>query len=95
MAAQAFRMDILLIALTVGLPVLKFVLFPARTMGRGGNWTIVGALMIVGLMMAIWFGMQSLSDTASLFGTASAVAAKPGEAPPAQLPDLDTLAQLF
>ena len=87
-------MEILLLVLTVGLPILKFVLFPARTMGRGGNWTIIGALMIVGVMMAVWFGVQSLTDTGML-GTASAVAAKPGDSTPAQSADLDTLAQLF
>jgi hypothetical protein len=87
-------MDILLLVLTVGLPLLKFVLFPARAMGRGGSWTIVGAVMIVGLMMALWFGIQSLSDTATTLGAASAVAAKPGD-PPAGMPDLDGLAQFL
>jgi len=56
-------MDIALFALGIGLPIAKFVLFPAKTMGRGGNWTIVGALMIVCLMMALWFGIQSLTGT--------------------------------
>ena len=86
-------MEILLLVLTVGLPILKFVLFPARAMGRGGNWTIIGALMIVGVMMAIWFGVQSMSDTGML-GTSTAVAAKPGDPAPAQSADLD-LSQLF
>jgi hypothetical protein len=91
-------MEILLLALTVGVPLIKFILFPARTMGRGGNWTIVGAAMIVGLMMVLWFAMQSLSDTAS--DVAGAGTAKPG-GPPAQqqqqtdLPDLDGLTQLL
>lgn len=87
-------MEILLLVLTVGLPILKFVLFPARAMGRGGNWTIIGALMIVGVMMAIWFGVQSMSDTGML-GTATAVAAKPGDPAAAQSADLDSLSQLF
>ena len=56
-------MDIALFALGVGLPIAKFVLLPAKTMGRGGNWTIVGALMIVCLMMGLWFGIQSLTGT--------------------------------
>ena len=51
-------------AATVGLPLIKIVLFPARAMGRGGNWTLIGAAMIVGLMMALWFGVQSFSDPA-------------------------------
>ena len=88
-------MEILLLVLTVGLPILKFVLFPARAMGRGGNWTIIGALMIVGVMMAVWFGVQSLTDTGNLLGTGSAVAAKPGDPPPAPASDLDSLSQLL
>lgn len=55
-------MDILIIALTIGLPLIKFLLFPARAMGRGGNWTIYGAMMIVGVMMVIWLGVRSLGD---------------------------------
>jgi len=44
--------------------------------------------------MAIWFGVQSVSDTGML-GTSTAVAAKPGDpAAPAQSADLD-LSQLF
>lgn len=70
-------MDILLIALTIGLPLLKFIFFPARAMGRGGNWTVMGAVMIVAIMMALWFGIQSwtapptTSDTASVATPAS------------------------
>ena len=78
MPGDSGGMDILLVALGIGLPILKFVLFPARTMGRGGNWTIMGALMIVGLMMALWFGMQSLTSDAAP-GDATATAAQSSE----------------
>jgi hypothetical protein len=84
-------MEILLIVLTVGLPLLKFVLFPARTMGRGGNWTIVGAVMIVGLMMALWFGLKSFTDVTGDPQAASATAAAAGTG----VPDLSALAKLF
>lgn len=80
-------MEILLIVLTIGLPLLKFVLFPARTMGRGGSWTIIGAIMIVGLMMALWFGMKSFADVS---GDTQA-AAQAG----AQVPDFVALAKLL
>ena len=83
-------MEILLIALTIGLPVLKIVLFPARTMGRGGNWTLLGAAMIVAMMMAIWFGMQSLTDVGD-----AVAASGPTPAGTAQLPDLDALSKLL
>ena len=74
MPGDSGGMDILLVALGIRLPILKFVLFPARTMGRGGNWTIMGALMIVGLMMALWFGMQSLSGNTAPGDNADATA---------------------
>lgn len=60
---MALGMEILLLALTVGLPLIKIVLFPARAIGRGGNWTLIGAAMIVGLMMVLWFGVQSFTDS--------------------------------
>ena len=87
-------MEILLLVLTAGLPIIKIVLFPAKTIGRGGNWTIVGAAMIVGLMMALWFGVQSVTDTAGDLAT-DAATTKTAAAPAGQLPDLDGLSQLF
>ncbi len=69
-------MDIILLLVTLGLPIMKIVLFPARTMGRGGGWTIVGAAMLVCLMMAIWFAVQSASNTAA--DVASATSATSG-----------------
>jgi hypothetical protein len=62
MGMEARRtMDLLLLALTIGLPLLKFVLFPARAVGRGGGWTIAGAVMIVGFMMLLFFTVQSFT----------------------------------
>ena len=81
----------LLLALTIGLPILKIVLFPTKTIGRGGNWVIVGAAMIVAMMMVLWFGMQSISDT-----TGTATAAPPDSADQkAEAAGLDALAKLF
>lgn len=85
-------MEIWLIALTVLLPILKFVLFPARTMGRGGSWTIVGAIMIVVMMMALWFGMQSLTDTV---GTMNSSTGKPSSEAAQQAKELNALSNLF
>jgi len=83
------RMDLLLLALTIGLPLIKILLFPARTMGRGGSWTLVGAGMIVVVMMALWFGVRSLSDVCSALATSSTATA----AATPQLPDFDGLAK--
>ena len=57
-------MNAILIVISVSLPLLPLVLFPAKTIGRGGVWTIVGAAMIVGVMMLIFFGMQELTGDA-------------------------------
>lgn len=87
-------MDLLLVALGIGLPLLKFVLFPARAMARGGHWRLVGAVLIVGLMMGLWAGVRSLGDVATAFTSpGTAVAAAPDKA--LTLPDLENLAHLF
>lgn len=85
-------MEILLLALTIGLPLIKILLFPARTMGRGGNWKFVGAAMIVALMMALWFGMQSVSDSA---GDANAATAQATDGSTLKQADIDALAKLL
>ena len=85
-------MEILFLALTAGLPIVKILLFPARTMGRGGNWTFVGAAMIVALMMALWFGMQSVTDTV---GEASASTGQASDSSTLKQSDIDALAKLL
>lgn len=85
-------MEMLLLALTIGLPIIKILLFPARAMGRGGNWTLVGAAMIVALMMALWFGMQSVSDSAG-DATVTANTADGGAA--IKQADIDALGKLL
>jgi hypothetical protein len=68
-------MDMLLLALTIGLPLLKFVVFPARAVGRGGGWTIAGAVMIVGYMMLLFFTIQAFTGGPSTPAQAKAPAA--------------------
>jgi hypothetical protein len=68
-------MDMLLLALTIGLPLLKFVVFPARAVGRGGGWTIAGAVMIVGYMMLLFFTIQAFTGGTSSPAQAKAPAA--------------------
>jgi hypothetical protein len=88
-------MDLLLLALTIGLPLLKFVLFPARAVGRGGGWTIAGAVMIVGFMMLLFFTIQSFTGTPTSTAQAkSAPAASPSDQQEVQaLHDLASLLQ--
>jgi hypothetical protein len=68
-------MDLLLLALTIGLPLLKFVVFPARAVGRGGGWTIAGAVMIVGYMMLLFFTIQAFTGNSASTAQAKAPAA--------------------
>jgi hypothetical protein len=96
MAMEARRtMDLLLLALTIGLPLLKFVLFPARAVGRGGGWTIAGAVMIVGFMMLLFFAVQSFTGTSTATAQAkSTAAASPSDQQEVQaLQDLTKLLQ--
>ena len=53
--------QILIIASIVG-PLLPFLLFPGRLIGRGGIWVAVGAAMLVGIMMLVFFSMQDLGS---------------------------------
>jgi hypothetical protein len=53
-------MNAILIAVSVAGPLLPVVLFPTRFFGRGLTSTIVGAAMLVGMMMAMYFGMQAM-----------------------------------
>ena len=78
-----------MLLLTIGLPIMKIVLFPTRAVGRGGNWVIVGAAMIVAMMMVLWFGMQQFSDTAGDAAAAHAGADK------SDAIDFDALAKLL
>jgi hypothetical protein len=68
-------MDLLLLALTIGLPILKFVLFPARAVGRGGGWTIAGAVMIVGYMMLLFFTIEAFTGNSTTPAQAKSPAA--------------------
>jgi hypothetical protein len=84
-------MDMLLLALSIGVPLIRFLLFPARTMGRGGHRKYLGAVMIVGLMMALWLGVQSLGTITADLAGGHAQANAPAPRPAG--PDLDGLAQ--
>ncbi|MEX0628513.1 MAG: hypothetical protein WEB63_03510 [Cucumibacter sp.] len=56
-------MDPLTLILFVLLPLAPFLLFPARVMGRGGNFVVVGAVLVVLMMMALWFGLNAMTAT--------------------------------
>ena len=54
-------MNIILMIVSVVLPLLPVVLFPTRFFGRGLTSTVVGAVMLVGMMMLIYFGLNGLT----------------------------------
>jgi hypothetical protein len=66
-------MNLAIIVLSVVVPLLPLVLWPARTIGRGGAWKYIGAAVLVGLMMIVFLGVQDLGgDTGSTDQTAAA-----------------------
>jgi hypothetical protein len=55
-------MNVVFLIASVVLPLLPVVLFPTRFIGRGRVSTLLGAGMIVGMMMLIYFGLQGFGD---------------------------------
>lgn len=80
-----------MLALSIGLPLVKLLLFPARAIGRGGSGKYFGAAMLVAMLMALWFGVRTLSDFTTDFASGAVQAATSSQQP--ALPDLDRLAQ--
>ena len=54
-------MNIVLMIVSVVLPLLPVVLFPTRFFGKGLASTVVGATMLVGMMMLLYFGLNGLT----------------------------------
>jgi hypothetical protein len=73
-------MDVVILILSVVLPLLPIVLFPTRFFGRGRAMTVLGAVLLVGMMMLIWWSLNGLTaddarpgtDTAALTGLSDA-----------------------
>lgn len=76
--------------ISVVLPLLPVVLFPTRFIGRGTLSTVLGAGLIVGMMMVLYFGLQSM-------GGSSAAATAPGDddLPSISTADVSALEQLL
>lgn len=55
-------MDLVILVLSVVLPLLPVILFPTRFFGRGLGSTALGAALLVGMMMLLYFGLQSLTS---------------------------------
>lgn len=62
---------VLLIAGIVA-PLLPVVLFPTRFFGRGRMMTVLGAVLLVGAMMLLWYSVSGFtSDDAKSTDTAA------------------------
>ncbi|HWA42939.1 MAG TPA: hypothetical protein VHA10_06995 [Hypericibacter adhaerens] len=54
-------MNALFLIVSVVLPLLPVVLFPTRFIGRGVAGTLLGAGLLVGMMMLIYWGLTGVS----------------------------------
>ena len=65
-------MNVLLIIIGVVAPLLPIVLFPTRFFGKGMGMTLLGAGLLVGAIMLVWWSINFTTDTASTTDTAAA-----------------------
>ena len=64
------------------------ILFPTRFIGRGTTSTLIGAGLIVGMMMLIYFGLSAtLSDTGGTLDQSALAGVSPA--------DISALEKLF
>jgi hypothetical protein len=63
--SKAGGMNALLLIVSVVLPLLPVVMFPTRFFGRGMMSTVLGAGLLVGMMMLLYFGLQSMGGDAA------------------------------
>jgi hypothetical protein len=72
-------MDVLYLIISVVLPLIPVVLFPTRFIGRGLGGTLVGAALIVGMMMLVYWSLTGFSSlTAGDTKTSKDAAAQAG-----------------
>ena len=79
----------ILLIVSVVLPLLPVVMFPTRFIGRGTGATVVGAVLIVGMMMVIYFSLSAAT------GDQGAGAAAPTDLPSVSDADLSALKDLL
>ena len=64
-------MNVLLIIIGVVAPLLPIVLFPTRFFGKGIGMTVLGAALLVGAIMLVWWGVNFSTDTTTSTDTAA------------------------
>ena len=65
-------MNAMILILSVVLPLLPIVLFPTRFFGRGRAMTVLGAVLLVGVMMLVWWSLNGLTGADPAAGTDTA-----------------------
>ena len=68
-------MSAVILIVSVVLPLLPIVLFPTRFFGRGRAMTVVGAALLVGMMMLVWWSLNGLTSDDAKPGTDTAALA--------------------
>jgi prepilin signal peptidase PulO-like enzyme (type II secretory pathway) len=82
-------MDAIILIASVVLPLLPVVMFPTRFFGRGLGSTVVGAVLLVGLIMLLYWSLQGALNSSSGDNGDAAAAAALSDA------DLSALKKLF
>ena len=57
---EDFGMNLVLLIVSVVVPLLPVIMFPTRFFGRGLGSTVLGAALLVGTMMLLYLGLQSM-----------------------------------
>jgi hypothetical protein len=82
-------MNALILVVSVVLPLLPVVMFPTRFFGRGMGSTVLGAGLLVGMMMLLYFGLQTMG------GGGEAASTDVAGLPAGSDADMSALAQLL
>ena len=67
-------MNAIILIVSVVLPLLPIVLFPTRFFGRGTGMTLLGAGLLVGMMMLVYWSLSGLTATDATSGDADTAA---------------------
>lgn len=83
-------MDAILLIVSVVLPLMPVIMFPTRFIGRGLGATVLGAVLLVGMMMMLYLSLSAVTG-----GTGGGAAHASTDLPSTSDADLDALKDLF
>jgi len=82
-------MNAIILVVSVVLPLLPIIMFPTRFFGRGLGSTLLGAGLLVGMMMLLYWSLGSFAGDTSSGSTDTAAVAGMSDA------DMAALEKLF